>query len=399
MTLARYEQLQDHLRALRKDSEKLKALVTKYYTIHDEGPGRRFLFTIKESSGLTDLRRRIGLHEQMLQIWYMTLVYGSLRRLEGGQEGILRAIEAIKNWTPQKKQSVKRSLHRGDSRPLERELRNCGLEPEAVEAALGTAVDYMEAPPVEQVRMESKARSSLTTRPEGKPISKMSPDEHGFGSSEKPRFVFNEPNGLMATPDLRRSKSASARRPGPSLDQDEGTGVTSHRNEEEVYELIRAMEKTRLEREPREVHRERSRQREKIYPSSDEDIITILNDSTRPRRSSSPLKRPPRNPLLVVPDTGPRYRSASSHSVEHRVERPKPDTGSSVEQVLFIQETPRLHRSSSQRSDRSNKERRDPSTHSYTRRRSLSRGRQGGEETVEWVRMVNKMDRIDSIPI
>ena len=67
-----------------------------------------------------------------------------------------------------------------------------------------------------------------------------------------------------------------------------------------------------------------------------------------------------------------------------------------MEQVVIVNEAPRVRRSSSQKSDKSRKDKRDSSTHSYIRRRSSSREKDG-EEMVE-VRMVKKMDRIDSLP-
>lgn len=401
LTSTRYQQLEDNLKGLRRDSEKLKAVVTKYAHIHNEGAGRRLLFTLKESSGLTDLRRKIGLHEQMLQLWYMTLVYGSLRRLEGGQEDILKAIEAIKNWPPNKVKNVRRCLRKGKIETLEKELRQSGLKPEAVDAALGTAVDYVDASPMEKVRMESHVRSGAMVHPE----------TSSYRPANYPQFVFNDdfengygPRSPPPPPlHLYRSKSSSARRPRPTFHMDDENDEhykRDVRNRDNMSESLSKMENS-LMQPAKERHGQEPMsggRRDKKYPSYNEDTVIISADSSRPRRSSATAKAPPRSPLLVVPDTGPRHRPASYHSSSDRHERSGSDAGSQhEEQIIIVQDPPRKHRSSSQRSDRSNRDRRDSSTHSYTRRRSSSRGKDG-EETGEGMRMVKKMDRIDSIP-
>ena len=106
-----------------------------------------------ESSNLTDLRRRIGYHKQTLQLWYMTLVYGSLRRLEGGQEDIIAAIKSIRR---EDLRTVSASLLIGDSKPLKRELRQKGMSVDEIEANMKTAIDYITALPIEKLRMESQ---------------------------------------------------------------------------------------------------------------------------------------------------------------------------------------------------------------------------------------------------
>ena len=439
ITVTRYTQLEDNLKGLRRDSAKLEAIVTKYERIHDEGPGRRLLFALKESSDLTDLRRRIGLHEQMLQIWYMTLVYGSLRRLEGGQEDILKAtlkaIEAIKNWSPGKIQQVRQSLHRGDIKPLERELSKSGLKPHAVDAALDTAVNYVDAPPLERVRMESHARSSATIGPEG---SSLRPNSF----SASPRFnhdnsyerVGKGPKNPPSPPlmDMFRRNSNRSRRPhyddfdvierhygkndwyeNPDGTDDLSESLDGMRlSDERLSKLEREREREGSNRRDRNIERkdahrderkdakpkvEHLRKKEKKYPSHNKDIDIIPADSRRPRRSSDTTKPPPRNSLLVVPDTGPRYRPASYHGPSDRHERHIFDAdGRDVEeQIIVVKDPPRRHRSSSRHLNRSD---RDSSTHSYVRLRSSSEGQQG-EDTVGRRRMITKMDRIDSIPL
>lgn len=311
----------------------------------------------------------------------MTLVYGSLRRLEGGQEDILKAIKAIKNWSPMKKREVKRSLQNGDIKPLEQELSKSGLEPEAIDSSLGTVVDYVDAPPLEQVRMESRVRSRLSamTGPEG---ASLLPTVSAITSARRPHNTYHI-DGLPR----RRSR-----------DDLPGSLNIMRFSEERIANAERRdAEREDFEREDAErkqavyLHR-----KEKIYPSHGEDLVIMPADSRRPRRSSDTTKPPPHSPFLVVSDTSPRYRPASYHgpSDQHEPRRPDADNRNSDEQVIFIQGPPRRRRSSIRRSDRSNKDRRDSSTHSYVRTRSSS-----GEETSGRRKHVNKMDRIDSIPL
>lgn len=331
----------------------------------------------------------------------MTLVYGSLRRIEGGQEDILKAIEAIKNWSPSKVQAVRRCLHKGNIKPLEQELRQSGLKPEAVDVAIGTAVDYVEAPPREQVRMESHVRSGTMMRPEAS----------SYRSTEYPQFAFNDKfgkgYGFPPTPPppppphshLYRSKSSSARRPRPTFIIDDDIDEHYKRDDRDRDNLSESPSKIDIfPKQPATQETRSGSRRDKRYPSYNEDAVIIPADSTRPRRSSGTAKAPTRSSLLVVPDTGPRHRPASYHSSSDRRERSGSDAGSQhEEQVIVVHDPPRRHRSSSRRSDRSNKDRRDSSTHSYTRLRSSSRGKEE-EDTGERVRMVKRMDRIDSIP-
>ena len=344
----RYAQLEGHLKGLRADSKKLESLVAKYGKIHDEGAGRRLLFTLKESGGLTDLRRRIGLHEQMLQIWYMTLVYGSLRRLESGQQGILSAIEAMNTWSRSTMRKIQQSLREGDSKPLERELRKSGLEPQVVNEALGTAVDYVEAPPLERVRMQSYARSSAAVYPE----------ETSFRPSPRPsyqEYSFDKP---------LNDDWPSYPPPPPK--------PHTHRHRHS-------------KRDAGDKHKEENpsiKEREK--PSKGQDATYLMAEFGRPRSSSQTPKPTPPSPLLVVPDTIPRHRPASYHQSSDQYDRLSPDVGGSYkqEQFITIDKTPRRHRSVSRELNPEDRDRRNQSTHSYVRRRSASRG-DNGEEKVE----------------
>ncbi len=375
------------MKGLRTDSRKLESLVTKYEKIHDEGAGRRLLFTLKESGGLTDLRRRIGLHEQMLQIWYMTLVYGSLRRLEGGQEAILKAIEAINNLTPSKMRKLRQSLHEGNVKPLERELCKSGLEPQAVDAALGTAVDYVDAPPLEKVRMESHARSSATVHPEASSFQPPHPvyQEFPFDTS----FNYKRPPYPPAPPQphTHRRQHSSTQQPPHfyfSTGKDDGNNVTEDSSYDETYESP-GKSSRKYERHGRDRHKEENLpKKERKQPSKGHDAVNLTADFGRARSSSQTTKPIPPSPSLVVPDTVPRHRPASYHDPSDRYERLSPDAGSRYkqEQFITINRTPQQHRSVSRETHPVDRNRRDNSTHSYTRRRSSSRG-DNGEENVE----------------
>ena len=342
-----YAQLEGHLKGLRSDSEKLESLVTKYGKIHDEGAGRRLLFTLKESGGLTDLRRRIGLHEQMLQLWYMTLVYGSLRRLESGQKGILCAIEAMNTWSRSTMRKIQQSIREGDVKPLERELCRSGLEPQVVNAALRTAVDYIDAPPLERVRMESHARSSAAVHPEQRSYQPRRPGYQEFPYSTSfndDRPSYPPPPPKPTTPRRQRSKRD-------------------------------ARDRQKKENPPMQ-------EREK--PSKDHDATYLTADFGRPRSSSQTTRPTPPSPLLVVPDTIPRHRPASYHDSSDQYDRLSPDIGSRYkqEQFITIDRTPQRHRSVSRELHAVDRDRRNHSTYAYVRRRSPSRG-DNGEENIE----------------
>ena len=378
LTYLRYTQLEGHLEGLRRDSKKLKSLVTKYEKIHDEGAGRRLLFTLKESGGLTDLRRRIGLHEQMLQIWYMTLVYGSLRRLEGGQEDILRAIEAIKNWSPRKVHKVRESLHKGDMKPLERELSKCGLGPQAVDAALRTAVDYVDAPPREKVRMESHARSSTAMRPE---TSSFRPTSH----SQSPFDDFYHDLHPPPLPKLHKHhRKASNSQKSPHFPswtyKGDADDMTEDSSDDERGKFPgqsgRKNERLARDRDAAETlqKEEEAFKKQRENASKRHNAVNLRVDIGRQRSSSQTTSPNPAIKLLEVPITAPRHhRPASYHDPSDGYERRSSDVGSrhNQSQYITITRTPQRHRSLSR--EIQYPANRDYSAHSYTRRRSSSR--------------------------
>ena len=241
----------------------------------------------------------------------MTLVYGSLRRLESGQQGILSAIEAMNTWSQSTMRKIQQSLREGDSKPLERELRKSGLEPRVVDEALGTAVDYVEAPPLERVRMQSHARSSAAVYPEetsSRPSPRPSNQEYAFDTS------FNDE--------------------GPSYPPPPPKPHTHRRRHSK--------------RDARDEHKEEDLpKKEREKPSKDQDPTLLTADFGRPRSSSQTPKPTPPSPLLVVPDTVPRQRPASYHESSDQYDHLSPHVGSRYKQEQFItlDRTPRRHRS------------------------------------------------------
>ena len=384
LTHLRFSQLEDHLKGLRADCRKLESLVTKYDKIHDEGAGRRLLFTLKESGGLTDLRRRIGLHEQMLQLWYMTLVYGSLRRLESGQKGILCAIEAMNKWSRSTMREIQQSLREGDVKPLERELCKSGLEPQVVNAALGTAVDYVRAPPLERVRIESHARSSAAVHPEANTFQppRSGPQDPFYDTP----FNYDRPPYSPPPPKPhthRRSRSSNQQTPylSQGTKKDDGENVA---DEHSYVERYKSSEKAarKYKRDARDKHQVENLPKKEI-PLKGHDTTYLTLDFGRPRSSSQTTKPTPPSPLLVVPDTVPRHRPASYHDPSDQYDRLSPNSGSSYkqEQYITMTRTPQRHRSVSREVYPADRDRRNLSTHSYTRRRSSSRDNSGEESS------------------
>jgi len=159
---------------LREDAKKLKELVVKYGKIQDIR-GRRLLFAFKESDNLTDLRRRIGLHERTLDLWYSTLVYESLRRLENGQadifagqkdifagqEDIFAAIKAMDFPTIE---AIKAELRRGREGLLTDELRRRTTSRRVTKDDVDVAKCYVTASLPERANIESESRTRKRTR-------------------------------------------------------------------------------------------------------------------------------------------------------------------------------------------------------------------------------------------
>ena len=381
------------MRGLRSDSKKLESLVAKYDKIHHDGAGRRLLFTLKESGGLTDLRRKIGLHEQVLQLWYMTLVYGSLRRLESNQRGILCAIQALKKLSRSATREIQQSLREGNVKPLEKELCKSGLEPQLVDAAIGTAVEYIRAPPDERVRIECHARSSAAAHPEA---SSFQPPRSG--SQEFPYdtpLTYDRPPNPPTPPKPhkhRRQRSSSQRPPHSShgTEKDNGENVTDEGSYTEQYEssekAARKYERdSRNKRDASDRHDVETLPK-KEKPSKSHNTIYLAPDFGRPRSSSQTPQPTPPSPLLLVPDTIPRHRPASYHDSSDHYDHLSPHAGSRYkqEQYITVERMPRRHRSVSREVYPVDRDRRNLSTHSYVRRRSSSRGDNREEDDEMW---------------
>lgn len=371
----RYEQLEGNLNSLRNDSKKLKVLVEKYHKMHAEGPGRRLLWSVMESSNLTDMRRRIGYHEQTLQLWYMTLVFGSLRRLEGGQEEI---IAAIKSFRREDLRKVSASLRVGDSKPLERELRQSGMSVASIEANMGTAIDYITAPPVEQLRMESQVRSRSYT-----------PIGHGF--EDGPRHSSRNERSFHYDW-LPVDSKIPVDHELPPYDLRKGNFGRS--NSTSAGPKYRHFEDSEAQVQPeRKSQRRRSR------------IVTVNPEpKERERRASESLgSQAPARPVLIVDDSSlpnqpPPPTSHHRSKSRRRRGQSSSDTGRDREEqpsIIFIE-----HRGGRSKDRREDKNKRNPSTHSYIRRRRPSSVESEGREEDKGIpRIVHVMNRIDSIPV
>lgn len=150
------------------------------------------MFALKESGGLADRRRQIELHEQTLQMWYMTVIVSSLRRIEGGVEDLAKLFETMRKIDPRTIEKIREMVTKrarsttpsrpqvyaryaekpshqaklgsipvtvtdDDAKPLKEELLNNGLSEAQVDATLGEAIKYLFANPVKQDQMEEEA--------------------------------------------------------------------------------------------------------------------------------------------------------------------------------------------------------------------------------------------------
>lgn len=373
---------------MRNDSAKLKALVEKYQKMHAEGPGRRLFWSVMESGNLTDLRRRIGYHEQTLQLWYMTLVYGSLRRLEGGQEDIIAAIKSIRREDYSK---VSASLRAGDSKPLKRELRHRGISAVDIEANMGTAIDYITAPPIEKLRMESQVRSRSTAptrhvnedwsrgpsrneRPfdYGLPVDNEFPVDNRWPVDNefyKLAFDHESPHYRHRKGNFGRSNSTSA---GPKY--------------------------RHLEDSEAQVQPERNSQKKRLKK-----VAADTEPRVRDRRASDSLgSRAPTRPVLIVHDST--LSNQSQPPTSHHRSKSRRERGRSSSDIgRDPQEQPSIivveHRGGRSKDRQEDKNRKDLSTHSYIRRRRSSVESAGREEDKDNPRIVHVMNRIDSIPV
>ena len=342
-----------------------------------EGPGRRLLWSLMESGNLTDLRRRIGYHEQTLQLWYMTLVYGSLRRLEGGQEDIIAAIKSLRSEEYRK---VSASLLAGDTKPLKKELRHRGISPVDIEANIATAIDYITAPPIEKLRMESQARSPMPTRHVNqdwsrgplrneRPFDHLSHVDNEFPADYESSVDYQSAHHRPRKGNFGRSNSTSA---GPKYRHLEDFQAEVQLERDLKKERLRQVA---LETDPRVRDRRAS---ESVGSQAHTRPVIILNDRTPPNQSQPPT---------------------SDHRSKSRRERGR----SSSDIGRDPQEQPTIivleHRGGRSKDRQENKNRKDLSTHSYIRRRRSSVESTGRAEDKDNPRIVHVMNRIDSIPV
>lgn len=332
-----------------------------------------------ESGNLTDLRRRIGYHEQTLQLWYMTLVYGSLRRLEGGQEDIIAAIKSLRREDYRK---VSASLRAGDSKPLRQELRHKGISAVDIEANMGTAIDYIIAPPIEKLRMESQVQSRSTapnrhvnedwsrgpSRNE-RTIKYGLPVDNDFPADDELPFDEESSHYRLIKGNFGRSNSTSA---GPKYRhlEDSEAQVQPARSLQK-----KGLRKVAVNTEPRVRDRRAS---ESLGSRATTKPVLIVHDSTLPNQSQPPTSH--------HRSKSRRARGRSSSDIERDPQ----------EQPSFIVVEHRGGRSKDRQED---KNRKDSSTHSYIRLRRPSVESAGREEDKVNPRVVHVMNRIDSIPV
>ncbi|KAK5087562.1 hypothetical protein LTR70_006944 [Exophiala xenobiotica] len=194
------EQLEVILNPLRTNVETLAKLVEKYGTVGQGAGGycRRLMFALKESGSLADRRRQIELHEQTLQMWYMTVIFSSLRRIECGIDDLLKVYETMRELDPRTtamiREKVKRRAYlttasrsqvsprwaekashrakldsipitvtKADAKPLKKELLKRGLSEAQIDANLDEAIEYLLANKDEQDRMEKEVRQRAST--------------------------------------------------------------------------------------------------------------------------------------------------------------------------------------------------------------------------------------------
>jgi hypothetical protein len=325
----------------------------KYEKIHDI-IGRRLLFAFRESDNLTDLRRRIGLHERSIELWYNCLVYGSLRRLENGQDrigdvvdDILKAINAME-MDKQTAAKVMAEVKRGNCEPLKAELRKRGVSSADAQEYSDLSKTYLMASQPERSRIERLSTDSRrrSTGPPAYTSAYTSATENSsrpLNDTERPWWQDDD---SPPYPDPR----ANAPRRDPN-----NPYTNLH---DSLHNIFASPQSTRF-------------------------------NTISPHQAAL-------NSFLSPSELNPRGRRASYSGEERAPEngtRETGDTGRSSSR------TRRHHRSTSRGSREPGSHSRQSSTHSYHRHRhSLDGARDALEDAeVRRIRMVQKMDRIDSM--
>ncbi|MCJ1391769.1 hypothetical protein MMC18_004634 [Xylographa bjoerkii] len=370
--LEAFKQLRGMLDDLAKDAKTLQALVEKYVDIQ-EIPFRRILFTFKESDNLADLRRRIGLHEQTLQLWYMTLMHGSLRRLENGQLDIIKAINGIPR---DMRADLIKELRRGNERPLKTELRRRGVSKNEIKNNIEVAKTYVTASPPDQVRIESEVRSRSTLGPDGLARG----DNHGSyafteGPYARPSHKGSNPDPHSAPTSSNIHRSHSAHAPKDQYDSPPprfNPYIVNPHNSADYGSAEEFFTSS-------------------VWPQglSAEHLFVPQSSKSR-RRSSDTSTRPDSTPFLIVPKDGRhRPRPASYHEPRHPHRRAF-DYDDDL--TMFVE-----HEFRTPKEPKSRSHSRHSSTHSHHRRRLSADDTLA--ERAERIRMIERMARIDSMGV
>ncbi|MCJ1384054.1 hypothetical protein MMC17_007170 [Xylographa soralifera] len=360
-----YNQLRGMLDDLAKDAKTLQALVKKYVDI-EEIRFRRVLFTFKEADNLADLRRRIGLHEQTLQLWYLTLMHGSLRRLENGQLDIIKAINEMPG---NMRADLIKELRRGNERPLKTALRRSGVSETEIKNNIDVAKTYVTASPPEQVRIESEVLRRSSSGPYSR-VQGDSYDRYPFGEelyTQRP-YEYRDPRSASTSSQTHRRHSTHA----PDYHYDDPPPRDISRN--------------RKDNEPAEAFSTTPVPPVGLFAEH----LFMQQPSIPHRRASDTSTRPNPTQFLIVPKQElHRPRPASYHEPRHPHRRSFDYDDDSVMFVEHESRTPREHTSRSRS--------RHSSTHSYHRRRDSADD--GSAERAERIKRIERMDRIDSMGV
>ncbi|KAK5075575.1 Molecular chaperone (DnaJ superfamily) [Lithohypha guttulata] len=364
-------QIQTILKPLRVDLQALKDLVEKYKSISADGYGRRLIFAFKESGELVDLRRKISYHEQSLQMWYMTEIVSSIRRIQRGIEEIQKMFKIIsqhptirtkvlqraastsladyrmsshsreRKWRETSTGPVPVKVTPEEVKPLKEALLKAGVSRLTIDNNLKDAIQYLFAEPEERDAIEEEVeRRTTTLRDPGSMDYKSRPSHQQYSKSQSPPTIklshepcYETSYHKQSTGGLRRSRSANDRHKA-SRDTDYEAGSSKLYSKPHNQSSIR------------------------VEPRDNNDVVFLLDD--RAHSGSTKLsdvleqEQPHRRPAvvftekqdrnyLVIEDHGTRRRaSPPSH---HRAYSDSSRSGIEIRQLR----PPRIERSVSPR--------------------------------------------------
>lgn len=324
-------QVQNILRPLYDDLRELEKIVLKFANIHADGYGRRLIFAFTQSGDLADLRRKIGLHEQALQMWYMTVIVSSLRRIEGGVEGLREILNAMRNWSPKEEKKVREQVAR---RACSRSQSRTSSRPFATVGSVG-------ASRIEEERMSSKSSSkpAEVTEEDVEPL-KEALEKSGVSQAAIDSNLQDAIKYLFAESD-RKKEEIEAKAKAEEKDSKQRRKYDDFDRQEEVR---RKQEREDRFRKEKELFRLRAKEEDMRRQYEKKKLAEAKADEDRTR-----LERSRRSPK-VSRETATSYRNAppSYHTVD-------PTYGPSIrihhEDSLPIREHPlgNLHRSRSAR--------------------------------------------------